>query len=80
MNPEIIYEVYSYSPHDIGGPIHTLQLCKSEDTANMLRDWEEASEFDIWYNFSKIAKDWSWESFKLSHGQHFKVGENYLYE
>ncbi len=77
MNPEIIYEVYSQTP---GENTHTLWLCKSKDTANMLRDWEEASEFDTWYNFSKIAKDWSWGSFKLSHGQHFKVGENYLYE
>lgn len=77
MNPEKIYEVYSQTPGEL---IHTLWLCKSKDTANILRDWEEASEFDTWYNFSKIAKDWSWKSFKLSHGRHFKVGENYLYE
>ena len=59
MLSERVYEVYSYYK---GRSFDTLWLCKSQETAEFMKAWEEAAQFEYYCNAYPMVKDWSWET------------------
>ena len=67
MLSERVYEVYSYYKER---SFDTLWLCKSLETAEFMKAWEEAAQFEYYCNACPRVKDWSWETWLEWSGEH----------
>jgi len=82
MRADKIYEVMCYHP---GESFRSIWVCKSEQTANFLRDWEEASEYSFYLQMNELSKsldrvEWKWETYEKAHAGKYTVEENWIYE
>jgi len=82
MKVDKIYEVMCYHP---GERPYSVWVCKSEETAKFLRDWEQACEYSYFLQMNELGKSldraqWSWETYAQAHAGKYTVEENWIYE